>query len=550
MTRVFIYVRYSSNNQSENSIRDQIRVCSEHAQREGWKVVNIYEDAALSGSSTVLRKGIQDLLADARRGQCDVILAEALDRISRDQADIASIFRDMKFAGVEIVTLAEGEIKELEVGLKGTMNALYLKDLAAKTHRGLRGRVVQGKAGGGLCYGYRLVRKLNAAGEPIRGDREIIPEQAHVIRRIYKKYAAGQSPRAIAVELNREGIPGPRGRAWGDTSIRGHVSRGTGILHNELYIGVMVWNRQNFRKVPGTGKRVSRPNLEKDWVRTEVPHLRIVDDGLWQAVRKRQKAIAAKVGPCPANTLEGRAKRLYLANRPVSLFSGLLVCGCCEGRVSMIVNSRFGCLNHHRRGTCSNNRTIRRERIEARVLAGLKDRLVSSDSMEAALQAFAEEMKRLKHERQTQSGADRKALEKIDRAIKGIMVAIEDGLYQSSMKVRLEDLQRQKAELEERLAQDMVDVPSQYPNIVKHYRRNVERFTEVLDDPDEGGEAVQAIRSLIGRIILYPGEKRGEVHISLRGDLMGILGFSDPRGKQMETCFMTAGEAGPRNQII
>nr|WP_283093210.1 zinc ribbon domain-containing protein [Acetobacter thailandicus] len=228
----------------------------------------------------------------------------------------------------------------------------------------------------------------------------------------------------------------------------------------------------------------------------------------------------------------------------------MLVCGCCEGRVSMIVNSRFGCLNHHRRGTCSNNRTIRRERIEARVLAGLKDRLVSSDSMEAALQAFAEEMKRLKHERQTQSGADRKALEKVDRAIKGIMVAIEDGLYQSSMKVRLEDLQRQKAELEERLAQDTVDVPSQYPNIVKHYRRNVERFTEVLDDPDEGGEAVQAIRSLIGRIILYPGEKRGEVHISLRGDLMGILGFSDPRGKQMETCFMTAGEAGPRNQII
>jgi hypothetical protein len=50
--------------------------------------------------------------------------------------------------------VAEGEIPELHVGLKGTMNALFLKDLAAKTCRGLRGRVEKGKAGGGLCYGY------------------------------------------------------------------------------------------------------------------------------------------------------------------------------------------------------------------------------------------------------------------------------------------------------------------------------------------------------------------------------------------------------------
>jgi len=83
------------------------------------------------------------------------VLAEALDRVSRDQADVATLYKHMQFAGVTIVTLAEGEISELHVGLKGTMNALFLEDLARKTHRGLRGRVEQGKAGGGLCCGFR-----------------------------------------------------------------------------------------------------------------------------------------------------------------------------------------------------------------------------------------------------------------------------------------------------------------------------------------------------------------------------------------------------------
>ncbi|WP_373877495.1 recombinase family protein [Paracoccus kondratievae] len=340
----------------------------------------------MSGASTVLRHGIQRLIRDAQRGDFTVVLAEALDRISRDQADVATLYKHLKFAGVTIVTLTEGEISELRVGLKGTMNALFLKDLAMKTHRGLRGRVEKGKAGGGLCYGYRVLKTLDASGEPIRGDREIVSGEADTIRRIFREFASGKSPKAIAVDLNRDGIPGPLGRAWGDTSIRGHASRGTGIVNNELYMGVLVWNRLRFVKDPSTGKRVSRPNPESQWIRTEVPHLRIVDDELWNAVRARQKQIAEIFGPNPANTREGRMKRVHLANRPTSLLSGLLTCGCCGGKVGIITPNRYACLNHHRRGTCENNRTITRQNIEARVLTGLKEKLVSS---EAAQDAFA-----------------------------------------------------------------------------------------------------------------------------------------------------------------
>ena len=84
----------------------------------------------------------------------DMMLAEALDRISRDQEDIAGIYKRMRYADVKMFTLSEGEISELHVGLKGTMNALFLKDLADKTRRGQRGRVEAGKSGGGNAYGY------------------------------------------------------------------------------------------------------------------------------------------------------------------------------------------------------------------------------------------------------------------------------------------------------------------------------------------------------------------------------------------------------------
>ena len=91
------------------------------------------------------------------------------------------------------------------------MNALFLKDLAQKTKRGLRGRVEAGLSGGGNSYGYRVVRRLLADGTPVTGERGIDPVEAAVVQRIFAEYAAGVAPPKIAARLNKEGIPGPRG---------------------------------------------------------------------------------------------------------------------------------------------------------------------------------------------------------------------------------------------------------------------------------------------------------------------------------------------------
>jgi hypothetical protein len=166
------------------------------------------------------------------------------------------------------------------------MNALFLKDLADKTRRGLRGRVELGRSGGGLCYGYKVKRAPRDGAAT--GEREIVPAEAEVIRRIFRDYAAGASPKALAKRLNAERCPGPGCAPWNPSTIHGNPARGTGILNNELYVGRLVWYRLRYVKDPDTGKRVSRLNPSSEWVTTGVPELRIVDDELWNQVKGRQ----------------------------------------------------------------------------------------------------------------------------------------------------------------------------------------------------------------------------------------------------------------------
>lgn len=282
MVQAVAYVRYSSDSQSGASLEDQLRLCKERVAREGWTLGQVYSDAAMSGASA-LRPGYQALLGGVRAADFDVIVVEALDRLSRDQEDVAGLFKRCRFAGVRIVTLAEGEITDLHVGLKGAMNALFLQDLAEKTRRGLRGRVEAGASGGGLTYGYDVVQEAEE-----RGGRRINEVEADIVRWICQAYADGLSPKRIAHALNAQEVPAPRGGHWAATTINGNRARGTGIINNELYVGRQVWNRLRYIKDPDTGKRRSRLNDSKAVVVTDVSDLRIVDHDLWARIRTRQ----------------------------------------------------------------------------------------------------------------------------------------------------------------------------------------------------------------------------------------------------------------------
>jgi DNA invertase Pin-like site-specific DNA recombinase len=541
MIRAALYARYSSDQQNAASIADQQRICRERAEREGWQIAGSFEDAAISGATMILRPGVQRLLADAQAGKFDIVLAEALDRVSRDQADVATFYKHLQFARVPLITLAEGEISELHVGLKGTMNALFLKDLAKKTHRGLRGRVEKGYSAGAVGYGYRMIRRLSSEGELVRGEREIDPAQALVVDRIFREFADGKSPLAIARDLNAEGVAGPAGKSWRDTSIRGDVRRGTGIINNELYVGVRVWNHKHSVTDPGSGKSVTRFNPESEWIRNEVPELRIVADDLWEAAKRQQQALAER----HAGIREAaQARALVGARRPAYLLSGLLECGLCGGTYAVVVGDRYGCVGHHRSRSCTNNRTIRRGDLECRALAGVTEKLVSADKIEAAVTAYAAHINRENREQRIQADADRRGLARIDKAVAGIIAAIEDGLYQPAMKARMAELERERIEITARLAEAPQEVPDVHPGIAELYKRKVASLAETLKDHATRLDASSDIRSLVGKIVLHPGEQRGEIHATLHGSLMGILDFANGRLQTGERRVITSVSPG------
>ena len=410
MTKVALYARYSSENQRDASIEDQLRVCRLYAEHQGWTITDSYTDRAISGSS-LLRPGIQELIQDAQRGRFTIVLAEAMDRLSRDQEDIAGLFKRMTFAGVRLVTLSEGEVSHLHVGLKGTMNALFLKDLADKTRRGQRGRVEHGKSGGGLCYGYEVIRQIGADGEPVRGERRIIGTEAETVRRIFRDYEAGKSSRTIACSLNADGVEGPQGRAWGPSTIHGNVQRRNGILNNELYVGRLVWNRQRFLKDPGSGRRIARPNPESEWVTHDVPELRIVDDVLWNAVKLRQSRLMIADNDSTPNPMVDR-------RRPKYLFAKLTRCGCCGGGYMLISTVLLGCATARNKGTCTNRLNIRRDTLEGLVLNGLREQLMSPALFEEFCAEFTRETNRLRMQGGAALEAKRAELPKLKRQIR------------------------------------------------------------------------------------------------------------------------------------
>ncbi len=133
MPTVALYARHSSDNQRDASIEDQLHICRERAEREGRRFIDSYSDRSVSGAS-LIRPGIQALMADAQTERFDIVLAESLDRISRDQEDIAGVYKRLTFAGVRMVTLSEGDISELLIGFKGTMGRSTSK--TSPTRRG------------------------------------------------------------------------------------------------------------------------------------------------------------------------------------------------------------------------------------------------------------------------------------------------------------------------------------------------------------------------------------------------------------------------------
>ncbi len=511
--RCAIYARYSSDLQSATSADDQIRVCRERADREGWDVVDVFSDLAISGASN-RRPGMSQMLSAAQRGAFEIVLSEALDRIARDQEDVAGIFKRLRFADVRLETLSEGTVSELHIGMTGTMSALFLTQLGQKIRRGQSGAAARGSIPGGRSYGYDVVRKLDDKGEPVKGLRVINPDQAEVVRRIFREYAAGVGPKAIAKGLNRDGFPSPFGGEWRASTIVGNRARMSGILHNPIYAGRLVYNRVRMVRDPETRKRVSRPNAAADLQMVDVPDLRIVTDQEWQAVQDARQSRAAD--PLP------------LRRRPKHLVSGLTRCGVCNGSMIMVVSGRLGCARHRETGSCVNGQRIAVTDVQRRVIAGLEQDLLSDEAMKLLLSEYHRELGRDQRRSDDERAGLARRLKSAQDAVERLVAAIAAGGADfADIRTALAATSAERDALRAELAEiDVVPVIALHPHIAEAYRQRIRALATSLAGGDPHSEEIaRQIRDLIDVIYLTPSES-GEWQIEVISSLESVVALA------------------------
>ena len=157
MTRAVIYARFSTDLQNEKSTEDQIALCKAHASRRGLQIIQTFEDKARSGASVLGRDGLMRLMDAARIRAFDVVVVEALDRLSRDMEDLAGIHKRLSFLGIEIDAVHDGTADSILVGIRGLIGQMQREDGAKKVRRGMAGVVRAGRHPGGRAYGYQAI---------------------------------------------------------------------------------------------------------------------------------------------------------------------------------------------------------------------------------------------------------------------------------------------------------------------------------------------------------------------------------------------------------
>ena len=512
--RVAIYARHSTSLQNPESSEDQIRACGPLVDRLNGRIVETHSDPEVSGYRRD-RRGLKDLLNQVRAGEVDIVVCEALDRLARDGEDVAWLGKQLRYHRVQLYTTTEGEICEVKLAVASMMGAIFLENLRKKTLRDMEAAVLAGRIAGGRVYGYRRAEKFEGNGERIRGLLEIDPQTAPVVVRILAEFASGKSAYAIATILNSEGVPGPSGGKWNQSTIRGDPKKHVGILHNPLYRGRLVWGRREWRRDPDSEKRERRYRLRdrSQWIETQVPELRIVDTDL---ARRVQAEVERRTCPRRSGNSAGQMRKKHL-------LSGLIKCGIC-GRNYVINGKDYYRCAGQREGTCDGDGSIRKSVVEEAALQVIQDRLMTTELAELFALEFAREIERL------QSGSDSEAarladrLKDLDAEITNLANNFAKGAVSDTLIRMLNERETEKNHIEQRLqaaasARKAIVLP--HPVLIERYGQQVRKAREALSDPCVREEASQTLTSLIDTITIHMEGSRAFADIV--GNPAGII---------------------------
>ena len=303
--RVAGYARVSTDSEEQlTSYEAQVDYYTKYIHsRSDWELVDIYTDEGISATNTKKRDGFNRMVADALDGKIDLIVTKSVSRFARNTVDSLTTVRKLKDAGVEVYFEKEN-IWTLDS--KGELLITIMSSLAQEESRsisenvtwGQRKRFADGKVS--IPYGQFLGYRKGADGLP-----EIVPEQAEIVRSIYRMCIEGMSTNAIAKYLTQQGIPTPAGKqVWQRATVES-------ILRNEKYKGAALLQKKFTVDFLQKKMKVNEGEVPQYYV--EHSHEAIIDPEEWEKV---QLELARRK----------RSTRRTQCNSP---FSGKLICGDC-----------------------------------------------------------------------------------------------------------------------------------------------------------------------------------------------------------------------------
>ncbi len=208
--------------------------------RDDWEFVAIYTDEGISATNTKKREGFKAMVADALAGKIDLIVTKSVSRFARNTVDSLTTVRQLKDAGIEIYFEKEN-IWTLDS--KGELLITIMSSLAQEESRSISENVTWGQrkrmADGKVSFAYSRFMGLDKDKET--GKIVVNPEQAEVVKLIFRLFLEGMTPHSIAAELTKRGIKTPGGKdVWNQQTVRRMLSnekyKGDALLQKEFTV--------------------------------------------------------------------------------------------------------------------------------------------------------------------------------------------------------------------------------------------------------------------------------------------------------------------------
>ena len=483
MTRAAIYARFSSDNQRDESIDAQVRLCREYAASRGYTVVKVYADEAITGR-TDQRIQFQQLLSDAKAGLFDVVICDKVDRFARDRYDSAIHKRYLRkkcgvrleYASQRIDPSPEGEMLE---GVLEVLAEYFSANLARETMKGLTENALRGWFTGGVPpFGYKLATRT-VDGKQVKvydPDERAAP----VVRRIFEMYAAGASYGDIQA-ATREDMIRLRGRPLSKNSIHD-------ILRNEKYTGTFIYCK---------GTKHNHRHVQDDVIRVPDAFPAIVPRELWERVQEMMD----KRKRHPGERARNKAREVYL-------LSGLIFCGKCgaalvgecgRGRT----RKRYAYYECNRRGRTKecNLKTVRKDYVESLVLADIRRHIFSPEARARLREQFDAYLRERPREIEEQAKHITREIAAINRRIENILKNIEDGFGSAELVQRLRLLEEHREVLKSQLRD--LEVKRDAPFSLADVEAMLDEAERIFTDAGDRERLKQVVRLFVERVTVY-----------------------------------------------